>query len=68
MVGSLCHFQQEEIVTLIARFQVDSFERRQVTGLDADWGRGFSTRIAYSGDFRSDFVASTFSGSVRLKF
>src|SRR6202046_2782191 len=37
MVGSLCHFQQEEIVTLIARFQVDSFEPRQVTGLDADW-------------------------------
>jgi hypothetical protein len=24
-------------VTLIARFQVDSFEPRQVTGLDADW-------------------------------
>jgi hypothetical protein len=23
--------------TLIARFQVDSFEPRQVTGLDADW-------------------------------
>src|SRR6202046_3063481 len=37
MVGSLCHFQQEEIVTLIARFQVDSFEPRQVTGLEADW-------------------------------
>jgi hypothetical protein len=29
--------QQEEIVTLIARFQVDSFEPRQVSGLDADW-------------------------------
>ncbi len=29
--------QQEEIVTLIARFQVDSFEPRQVPGLDADW-------------------------------
>jgi hypothetical protein len=24
-------------VTLIARFQVDGFEPRQVTGLDADW-------------------------------
>jgi hypothetical protein len=24
-------------VTLIARFQVDSFEPRQITGLDADW-------------------------------
>lgn len=24
-------------MTLIARFQVDSFEPRQVTGLDADW-------------------------------
>jgi hypothetical protein len=24
-------------VTLIARFQVDSFETRQITGLDADW-------------------------------
>jgi uncharacterized protein DUF3224 len=25
------------MVTLIARFQVDSFEPRQVAGLDADW-------------------------------
>src|SRR5258705_13901888 len=25
------------MVTLIARFQVDGYERRQVTGLDADW-------------------------------
>jgi len=25
------------MVTLIARFQVDSFEPRQVSGLDADW-------------------------------
>jgi hypothetical protein len=24
-------------VTLIARFRVDSFEPRQITGLDADW-------------------------------
>jgi hypothetical protein len=24
-------------VTLIARFQVDSFDPRQITGLDADW-------------------------------
>jgi len=37
-------------------------------GLDADWGKGFSTRLAYSGDFRSDFYASTLSGSLRLKF
>ena len=25
------------MVTLIARFQVDGYEPRQVTGLDADW-------------------------------
>ena len=28
---------REDIVTLIARFGVDSFEPRQVAGLDADW-------------------------------
>jgi hypothetical protein len=27
----------EESVTLIARFKVDGFEPRQVTGLEADW-------------------------------
>jgi autotransporter-associated beta strand protein len=37
-------------------------------GLDAEWGKTISTRLAYSGDFRSDFYANTVSGSVRLKF
>jgi len=29
--------EREDMVTLIARFQVDSFEPRQVAGLEADW-------------------------------
>jgi Protein of unknown function (DUF3224) len=37
IVGSLRYAEQEERVTLIARFGVDSFEPRQVAGLDADW-------------------------------
>jgi hypothetical protein len=31
-------------MTLIARFAVDSFEPRQVTGLEADWYAGHGDR------------------------
>ncbi|MCX5788826.1 MAG: autotransporter domain-containing protein [Elusimicrobia bacterium] len=37
-------------------------------GLDIDWGRGLSGKLAYVGDVRPDFNANTFSGSLRLKF
>ncbi len=37
--------------TLIARFQVDSFEPRQVTGLDAEWV-GLMTFADWSGSAR----------------
>jgi hypothetical protein len=34
---SVCRRAKEEKLTLIARFQVDSFEPRQVTDLTAEW-------------------------------
>ena len=37
-------------------------------GLDLDWGKGCTTRLAYSADRSADFHANTFSGSLRLKW
>lgn len=37
-------------------------------GADLDWTPGFSTRLAYTADLRTDYSADTFSGSLRWRF
>ncbi|MFI5361400.1 MAG: autotransporter domain-containing protein [Elusimicrobiota bacterium] len=37
-------------------------------GLDMDWTDGFSTRLAYQSELRTDYNANTFSGSLRWRF
>ena len=37
-------------------------------GVDMDWTPGFSTRLAYAANVRTDFKANTFSGSMRWRF
>ena len=37
-------------------------------GLDMDWGKSLTGRLAYVGDVRRDFSANTFSGTLHLRF
>jgi Protein of unknown function (DUF3224) len=52
---------QEDMMTLIARFAVDGFEPRQVTGLEADW---FTFTAGITGHATTVFMAAgTIEGS-----